>query len=317
MPAVSGPRLPRIDDRAKRGHMGSGPIPADEEVVYVAAGRLKRDYKDFCKSRGIPVHQVDHVRPYDSTTLFCPAGMQQFKPMFRNPDYRGTLANIQACLRINDLEEIGDGTHLLNFEMMGLFSFREMSVEEAIDFWFAFLEQIGARPDRVTIHPDRMDAWRGFYDGRRVMVTADADCVWSDGEIGGYCTEFYRDGVEIGNIVNTGGDCIDVGFGLDRLAFALGEPALDEVEALRGGVMKIIDSGYEPGPKQQGYVLRKLLRELVRRDAPLDHPFYRAEAARQSKLRATFERLWSKHSDKPAQWWLDTHGIELSDFVAT
>ena len=219
--------------------------------------------------------------------------MQQFKPLFRDPEYRGTLANTQSCLRINDLDEIGDGTHLLHFEMMGLFSFREMSVEEAIDFWFGFLAQIGLRPDRVTIHPDRMDAWRGFYDGRGVAVAADEGCVWSDGEIGGYCTEFYLDGVEIGNIVNTGGDCIDVGFGLDRLLLSLGEPPANEVEALRRGVMKIIDNGYAPGRRQQGYVLRKLLRELVRRDAALDHPFYRAEVERQSKLRATFERLWS------------------------
>ncbi|HEY2049482.1 MAG TPA: hypothetical protein VGH03_09070, partial [Caulobacteraceae bacterium] len=201
-------------------------------------------------------------------------------------------------------------------EMMGLFSFREMSVKEAIDFWFEFLDRIGLRPDQVTIHPDRMDAWRGFYDGRGVEIAADTDCVWSDGEIGGLSTEFYKDGVEIGNVVNTGGDCIDVGFGLDRLLSALGEPALDDVEALRAGVLKIIESGYEPGPKQQGYVLRKLLRELVRRGAPIDHPFYRTEAERQSRLRATFERLWNKHADKPAAWWLDTHGIELTDFVA-
>jgi alanyl-tRNA synthetase len=285
------------------------------EVVYVAAGRLTKQYGDFCKSRGIPFQHEDHVRPYDSTTLFCPAGMQQFKPWFRDPDHRGTVANIQGCLRINDIDEIGDGAHLLHFEMMGLFSFREMSVKDAIDFWFDFLAQIHLHPDTVTIHPDRMAAWRGFYDGRGVAVKADEDCVWSDGEIGGYCTEFYRDGVEIGNIVNTGGDCIDVGFGLDRLMRFLGEPTSDEVKTLQDGVMTIIKSGYAPGPKQQGYVLRKLLKELVRRGAALDHPFFRAEKARQEALRAKFERLWPKHSGKPAAWWLDTHGIELADFA--
>lgn len=241
--------------------------------------------------------------------------MQQFKASFRDPTQRGTLANLQSCLRINDLDEIGDGTHLLHFEMLGLFSFREMSVEEAIGFWFDFLDEIGVRPDRATIHPDRMDDWRGFYDGRSVVIAADEDCIWSDGEIGGYCTEFYLDGVEIGNIVNTGGDCIDVGFGLDRLCASLGEPPLGEVEALCGGVMKIIESGYAPGPRQQGYVLRKLLRELVRRGAALDHPFYRSEMERQAKLRKAFDRLWSRHSHMPAKWWLDTHGIDLADFV--
>lgn len=285
------------------------------EVAYVAAGRLTQSYGDFCRSRDIPFKHEDHVRPYDSTTLFCPAGMQQFKPLFRDPEHRGTLANIQGCLRLNDIDEIGDGAHLLHFEMMGLFSFREMSVRQAVDFWFDFLAEIGLRPDTVTIHPDRMEAWRGFYDGRSVAITADEECTWSDGEVGGYSTEFYLGGVEIGNIVNTNGDCIDVGFGLDRLAFFLGEPAVDEVTTLKDGILKIIDSGYRPGPKQQGYVLRKLLKELVRRDGSLDHPVYRAEVERQERLRASFERLWRKHSDKPAAWWLDTHGIELADFI--
>jgi alanyl-tRNA synthetase len=240
--------------------------------------------------------------------------MQQFKGRFKDPNYRGTQANIQACLRINDLAEIGDGAHLLNFDMMGLFSFREMSLAGAIDFWFDFLGQIGAPPDVVTLHPDRLDAWRGFYAGRPVAIRTDPDCTWSDGDIGGYCTEFYRDGVEIGNIVNTNGDCIDVGFGLDRLLVALGEPPLGEVAALERAVVKIIDSGYRPGPKQQGYVLRKLLRELVRRGGAVDHPVFHEERERQRRLRARFDRLWPKHADKPAEWWFDTHGIDLTDF---
>ena len=43
------------------------------------------------------------------------------------------------------------------------------------------------------------------------------ECKWTDGDIGGYCTEFFKDDVEIGNIVNPLGTCIDAGFGLQRL----------------------------------------------------------------------------------------------------
>lgn len=241
--------------------------------------------------------------------------MQQFKPLFRDPEYRGTQANIQACLRINDLDEIGDGTHLLHFDMMGLFSFRELSVKDAIDFWFEFLETIGIAPDTVTIHPDRLDDWRSFYDGRTVTVKADIECIWSDGEIGGYCTEFYLNDVEIGNIVNTNGDCIDVGFGMERLLSFLGEPRIDDVKVLRCGIMKIIESGYSPGGKQQGYILRKLLKLLIKRHGTLDHPVFWAEVERQKRLRMNFDRLWPKHKDKAVEWWLDTHGIELADFI--
>jgi alanyl-tRNA synthetase len=240
--------------------------------------------------------------------------MQQFKSQFRDPNYRGTVSNIQGCLRLNDLDEIGDGTHLLHFDMMGLFSFRELSVQDAVNFWFDFLEEIGLRPDTVTIHPDRMEEWRGLYDGRNVIVKPDVECIWSDGEIGGYCTEFYIDGVEIGNIVNTNGDCIDVGFGLDRLLLFLGDIPPDRITVLQRGIGQIIKSGFVPGNKQQGYTLRRLLRLLVREGGDLDHPFFEEERVRQNLLREKFERLSPKHGDKPPEWWMDTHGIEVSDF---
>lgn len=284
-----------------------------QEVAYVPAGRLTERFHSFCERRGIPFQIITSVRPYDDTTLFCPAGMQQFKSSFRDPARRGTVANVQSCLRLNDLDEIGDGTHQLHFDMMGLFSFREMSVKDAVDFWFDFLQEVGLAPDTVTLHPDRLEAWRPLYDGRAVAIAPDPGCFWSDGEQGGYCTEFYRQGVEIGNIVNTGGDCIDVGFGLDRLALMLGEPPPDAMTALRQGILRIIESGYRPGPKQQGYVLRRLLRQLVRQGGTLDHPLFAEEQQRQARLMQRFRTLWPKHRDKPAAWWLDTHGIDLGD----
>ncbi|CAM6055275.1 unnamed protein product [Sphagnum tenellum] len=240
--------------------------------------------------------------------------MQQFKTKFRDPNYSGTQANVQGCVRINDIDEIGDGHTSSSLRNDGLFSFREMTVRNAVDFWFDFLTEIGICPDTVTIHPDKFDQWRSIYDGRPVNITSDQECIWSDGEIGGYCTEFYLNGVEIGNIVNTNGDCIDVGFGLDRLLLFLGEPPLEKVEVLQRGILKIIESGYMPGNKQQGYVLRKLLKALVRSGGVLEHPVYHTEVKRQAILRGNFERLWIKHSDKSAAWWLDTHGIDLGDF---
>ena len=48
----------------------------------------------------------DNVKSYDDTTLFCPAGMQQFKSKFKDLSYKGTISNIQSCLRLNDREDI-------------------------------------------------------------------------------------------------------------------------------------------------------------------------------------------------------------------
>ena len=92
-------------------------------------------YKQYCLDKNIPFQLDDNVKPYDETTLFCPAGMQQFKNLYKDINHNGTIANVQSCIRMNDFFEIGDDTHLLYFNMIGLFSFRELSLQDAIDFW--------------------------------------------------------------------------------------------------------------------------------------------------------------------------------------
>jgi hypothetical protein len=77
--------------------------------------------------------------------------MQQFKSLYADVSYSGTFANVQSCLRVGDLDEIGDGTHLLYFDMMGLFSFRQLSVKDAIDFWLSFLSMVGARSRTMSL----------------------------------------------------------------------------------------------------------------------------------------------------------------------
>lgn len=180
--------------------------------------------------------------------------MQQFKSNFKDENYVGTKSNIQSCLRLNDIDEIGDGSHLLYFNMIGLFSFRDWTVPKSIDFWMTFLNRIEIKPDWVTIHPDKPE-WRDWYQKWNVEVRLDEGCTWSDGEISGYCTEFYKDKIEIGNIVNPLGTCIDVGFGLERLEMILtGKPKSKE-ETLKETIDKLIISGFKPGFNKQGYVL--------------------------------------------------------------
>jgi alanyl-tRNA synthetase len=239
--------------------------------------------------------------------------MQQFKPIFSDQSHTGTISNIQSCLRLGDLDEIGDGTHSLYFDMLGLFSFRQMTVGETIDFWLEFLGQIGGWPDYVTIHPDRIDDWTPLYRGR-IPIRLDPECQWSDGSINGYCTEFYKNGIEIGNIVNPLGSCIDVGFGLERLDHVVnGSPPVDALTTLSSTIEKIIESGYRPGNKEQGYVLRKLLRLLSVKGGTLDHPYFVEELERQKRLLRRYHVLKRKHPDKKPEWWFDTHGIDVRE----
>lgn len=251
------------------------------------------------------------VKPYDNTTLFCPAGMQQFKSKFSDLDHKETLSNIQPCIRLNDINEIGDGTHLLYFNMIGLFSFREKTVQEMIHFWMEFLNRIGIKPDYVTIHPDKIVEWSPYYKIYNIPIKWDGECKWSDGDIGGYCTEFYKDGVEIGNIVNPLGTCIDVGFGLERLELVLGGVPTTKNDILKETVMKIIESGFRPSHNGSGYILKNLLRTLCDNGLVIDHPFYNEEIKRQEINLSKYNRLKEKNKYKSKEWWWDTHGIDL------
>ncbi|TWT02877.1 hypothetical protein FQU96_29710 [Reyranella sp. CPCC 100927] len=276
------------------------------------------EYRQHCLDADIPLELNTSVRPPegDDSTLFISAGMQRFKSLFADTSYVGTVANIQSCLRLNDLEEVGDGTHCLRFDMMGLFSFRQMAVGDGIAFWHAYLRRIGITPTHVTVHPDRTALWRDLHPAD-IEVRPDPDCTWSDGGTGGYCTEFYVGDIEIGNIVNPRGDCLDVGFGLQRLEHVLGVPPPSAVDLLREGISAILDAGYVPGNKAQGYALRRLLRTLWRQGGTLDHPVFHAERQRQERLRAMYHRLAPRHPGMSAAWWFDTHGIVLADVEDT
>ena len=275
---------------------------------------LTKLYENFCFLKGIAFKLDDSVKSYDETTLFCPAGMQQFKDKFKNPD-NTTIANIQSCIRLNDLEEIGDGTHMLHFKMIGLFSFGKMTLNEAVDFWVDFIKGcLGIEIDYVTIHPDKFDTWKWLYERHHIPIKLDSECIWSDGEMGGYCTEFYHDDIEIGNIVNTMDKFIDVGFGFSRLNDIInGKNKLTKNDILVDAINKIIESGFKPGPQKQGYILRKLLRQLYLGGGSIEHPFFTKEIERQEKAKARYERLKDKHSDKSKEWWFDTHGIDLDE----
>ena len=48
----------------------------------------------------------------------------------------------------------------------------------------------------------------------------------------------------------------------------------------------------------------------------LDHPYFEQEVERQERLRSKYLRLREKYPDMTAQWWFDTHGIDVTDMLA-
>lgn len=239
--------------------------------------------------------------------------MQKLKPLFPDASYQDSFLNVQKCLRLNDVDEIGDSTHYLTFHMLGMFSFRQLSVPDTIKFWLTFLKEFGLYPHHVTIHPDKMQEWRKHYP-KEMTILPDEGCLWSDGNIGGYCTEFYYNDIEIGNIVNPLGTCIDVGFGLERLLnLKYEQNIISKEEILKETIEQLIKEGVVPTSSKQGYILRKLLIMLVFTKGFIEHDFYWQVYKSQLKVYEQYQDMKDKkkYLDKPQDWWKDTIGIDL------
>jgi alanyl-tRNA synthetase len=265
--------------------------------------------------------------PDDESTLFVSAGMQPVRPRFRRRD-GGRAASLQSCLRLDDLELVGDGVHLTYFEMVGSFSFGDGEYGLGVELWDGILRELAAPVTHVTVHPDRPDH-RRIWEGRGRTVVLDPDCVWSDGEIGGHCAEIFCGDVEIGTAVNPAPDMTDVGFGWERLHQVLeGVPSVFATSLFAAGcspmvadhlraLEHLLESGVSPGNKGREYVFRKLARRMLRewRGTPAVSPALAAilesERKRRDRVLERCGRLvrGRRWRDMPAEWWWDTHGL--------
>lgn len=276
-------------------------------------------YKNHCALYSIEFSENLSVRSYDKTTLFCPAGMQKYKDHFKNDKIRNiTIANVQKCLRLNDIESFGDGTHYGAFDMLGLFSFRDWDVKRAFDFWVVFLLSLGFTKEDLTIHchPDKYQEWSEIY--KDFKSQKDSECYWTDGEIGGYCIEFYINNIEIGNIVNPMENCIDVGFGLERIDSIVNNiSAKNKSEILFDTICEIIKCDIKPSNLKHGYVLRKLITQFLKidnaQDFDISNSFFKSESDRQKLILQRYLKIKDKYPNKSKEWWFDTHGINLDE----
>lgn len=286
------------------------------EVVYVTAKRnvIIETYQKLSNEHQLDFKINSSVISPDSSTLFTTSGMQHYKQLYSDNNYHNTFTNIQKCLRLNDLEEIGDGTHYLTFDMIGLYSFREWTLKRSIDFMILFLKEIGITPDYVTIHPDKYEEWKTLYQEYNFEIKLDSECIWSDGSIGGYCTEFYKNDIEIGNIVNTLGTCIDIGFGLERLLQVSGNFLdLSRLEILEDTVITLIQSGVKIGHYKEEFILKKLVTECVFLGSKYEHEFFNTVKSNMLKNYTNYLRNKDKlkYKEKEDDFWLNTFGIYM------
>ena len=167
------------------------------------AKELRERYIRFFEERGhrrIPSAPL--LPENDPTVLFTTAGMHPLVPfLLGEPHPQGQrLVNFQRCIRTNDIDEVGDLSHLTFFEMLGNWSLGDYFKEQSIRWSYEFLtSELGIDPARlaVTVFTGDSDAprdelsagvWRNLgIPEERIFFLPKADNWWGPAGITGPC----------------------------------------------------------------------------------------------------------------------------------
>ena len=107
---------------------------------------IRQSYLDFfSKKHGHAVVPGASLIPEnDPTVLFTTAGMHPLVPyLLGEPHPAGKrLVDVQRCIRTQDIDEVGDASHLTLFEMLGNWSLGDYFKEGAIQMSYEFLTEI-------------------------------------------------------------------------------------------------------------------------------------------------------------------------------
>jgi alanyl-tRNA synthetase len=125
----------------------------------ISSSEIRQKYLEFFKSKGHAIIPSASVIPeHDPTVLFTTAGMHPLVPyLMGQPHPAGKrLADVQKCIRTQDIDEVGDNRHITFFEMLGNWSLGDYFKKEAIAWSWEFLtssEWLGldARKLAVTV----------------------------------------------------------------------------------------------------------------------------------------------------------------------
>jgi len=129
--------------------------------IFMRATQLRKQFIDFFveKNNHKKINGASLIPENDPTVLFTTAGMHPLVPYLRGEKHpQGTrLVDIQKCVRTDDIDEVGDTTHLTFFEMMGNWSLGDYFKKEAIKMSYEFLTLpiedggLGLDPKRLSV----------------------------------------------------------------------------------------------------------------------------------------------------------------------
>lgn len=121
----------------------------------IKATELRERYQLFFEERGHKrIHSAPLLPENDPTVLFTTAGMHPLVPfLLGEPHPLGRrLVDVQKCLRTDDIDEVGDASHLTFFEMLGNWSLGDYFKQESLAWSYEFLMQVlGIDPARLAV----------------------------------------------------------------------------------------------------------------------------------------------------------------------
>ncbi len=244
----------------------------------ITSKELRRKWIEFYESKGhTNIGAVSLIGDGTTGVMFNVAGMQPLMPYLLGKAHpKGKrLCNVQGCVRLIDIESVGDASHFTFFEMMGNWSLGDYFKKEKTAWSFEFLtEVLGFDRDklRVTVFEGNGAAPRDEETAallkdlgiapEHISYLPKEDNWWElEGTVGTPCGPdnewFYPlgdDYVEIGNDVYmqykktaTGYEPldnknVDTGFGFDRmLLFLNGLSDGYETDLFASAIRKIED----------------------------------------------------------------------------
>jgi alanyl-tRNA synthetase len=116
---------------------------------------LRQSFLSFFAERGHAIIPSAPLVPEnDPTALFISAGMHPLVPYLLGESHpKGRrLANVQKCLRTDDIEEVGDISHNTFFEMLGFWSLGDYWKQDGLHWtleWFTRV--LGLEQERISV----------------------------------------------------------------------------------------------------------------------------------------------------------------------
>lgn len=116
---------------------------------------IRKAYLDFYTSKGHAVIPGASLVPEnDPTVLFTTAGMHPLVPYLMGQAHPmgKRICDVQLCVRTQDIDEVGDASHLTMFEMLGRWSLGDYFKEGAITMSYEFMTQVlGIPKDKFAV----------------------------------------------------------------------------------------------------------------------------------------------------------------------